>query len=177
MKTRTVVALVALVGSTAIGFGEVPRTDAHPDWENPQMIGRNKEAPRATAIPFADVDAALNGDPAGSPWYATLNGDWSFFWSPNPAQRPVDFFRPDYDVSSWKLIPVPANWQLHGYDYPIYTNIRYPWGEADPPRVPHDFNPVGSYRRTFTVPEGWAGRQVYVQFGGVSSAFYLWING
>ena len=176
-KTRTVVAMVALIGSTAIGSGEEPRADAHPDWENPQMIGRNKEAARATAIPFADVDAALNGDPAGSPWYVSLNGEWSFHWSPNPAQRPVDFFRPDYDVSSWKLTPVPANWQLHGYDYPIYTNIRYPWGEADPPRVPHDFNPVGSYRRTFTVPEGWAGRQVYVQFGGVSSAFYLWING
>ncbi len=100
--------------------------------------------------------------------------------STGPRTRPSgrsDFYRPDFDVSSWDLIPVPANWQLHGYGYPIYTNVRYPWGDPDPPRVPHDFNPVGSYRRTFTVPEDWDGRQVYLHFGGVSSAFYLWVNG
>jgi beta-galactosidase len=151
--------------------------ELHPDWENPQMTGRNKEAPRATAIAFADPAAALEGDPAGSPWWRSLNGDWHFRWSANPEQRPQEFFRPDYDVSSWGTIPVPANWQLHGHGYPIYTNVRYPWGEPDPPRVPHDYNPVGSYRRTFTVPEDWAGRQVYLHFAGVSSAFYLWLNG
>ena len=141
------------------------------------MIGRGKEMPRATAIPFADPAAALKRNPAGSPWHLSLNGEWSFSWSENPAQRPVDFYRIDYDVSAWNLIPVPANWQLHGYGYPIYTNVRYPWGDPDPPRVPHDFNPVGSYRRSFTVPEEWDGRQVYLRFGGVSSAFYLWVNG
>ena len=83
---------------------------------------------------------ALSGDPAASPWYVSLNGEWSFNWSPNPTERPVDFFKPEYDVSSWDTIPVPANWQLHGYGYPIYTNVRYSWGDPDPPRVPHDFN-------------------------------------
>jgi beta-galactosidase len=161
----------------AVGFSEAPRTEAHPDWENPQMIGRNKEAPRATAIPFADPVAALVRNPAASPWNVSLNGEWSFNWSENPAQRSTEFFRTSFDVSEWDLIPVPANWQLHGYGYPIYTNVRYSWGEPDPPRVPHDFNPVGSYRRTFTVPEAWDGRQIYLRFGGVSSAFYLWING
>ena len=141
------------------------------------MIGRNKEAPRATSVPFATVESALQGNSATSPWFESLNGRWSFHWSPNPAQRPVDFYRLDYDVSSWATIPVPANWQLQGYDYPIYTNIRYAWGDPDPPRVPHDFNPVGSYRRTFSLPEGWAGRQVFLHFDGVSSAFYVWING
>jgi beta-galactosidase len=151
--------------------------DAVPDWENPDMIGRNKEAPHATLMPFPDAAAASIGDKTGSPWFRSLNGEWKFRWSPNPDQRPVDFFRPDYDVGSWSEIPVPANWQLHGYGYPIYTNIRYAWGQPDPPRVPHDFNPVGSYRRTFTVPEDWSGRQVFVHFAGVDSAFYLWING
>jgi beta-galactosidase len=141
------------------------------------MIGRNKEAPRATAIPYADPEAALERDPAASPWNVSLNGEWSFNWSENPVSRPVEFFRPDFDISGWDTIPVPANWQLHGYGYPIYTNVRYPWGDPDPPRVPHDFNPVGSYRRTFTVPEEWDDRQVYLRFGGVSSAFYLWVNG
>ncbi len=149
----------------------------HPDWENPQMIGRDKEAAKATAVPFADVESALSRDPELSPWVVSLNGPWDFHWSPNPAERPVDFHQPDFDISSWDEIPVPANWQLHGHGYPIYTNVRYSWGEPDPPRVPHDFNPVGSYRRTFSVPDDWDGRQVILHFAGVSSAFYLWVNG
>ncbi len=176
-RARIALAAVTLFGISAIGSGEGPKPDSRPDWENPQMVGRNKEAPRATAVPFADIETALDGGPSVSPWLVSLNGEWRFNWSRNPAERPVGFFRPDYDVSSWDTIPVPANWQLHRYDYPIYTNVRYPWGEPDPPRVPHDFNPVGSYRRTFTLPEDWAARQVFVQFGGVSSAFYLWVNG
>ncbi len=141
------------------------------------MIGRNKEAAKATAIPFADPAAALVGEPIGSPWFLSLNGTWDFHWSENPDARPVDFYRPDFDIASWDEIPVPANWQLHGHGYPIYTNVRYSWGEPDPPRVPHDFNPVGSYRRSFTVPGDWDGRRVYLHFAGVSSAFYLWVNG
>jgi len=109
------------------GCGAVPKPELHADWENPQMIGRNKEAPRATAIPFADTETALARDPAASPWFRSLNGDWNFHWSENPSKRPVDFYRPDYDVGSWGTIPVPANWQLHGHGYPIYTNVRYPW--------------------------------------------------
>jgi beta-galactosidase len=147
------------------------------DWENPSIIARNKEAPHATLLPYPDRATAMADDSGGSPWFLSLDGMWKFRWSPNPAARPSDFFLPDYDVDSWDEIPVPANWQLHGYGYPIYTNHRYAWGEPDPPRVPHDFNPVGSYRRSFTVPEGWSDRQVLIHFAGVDSAFYLWING
>jgi len=160
-----------------VGCGGSSKPELHPDWENPQMIGRNKEAAKATGLPFADSQAALSGDAALSPWVISLNGAWDFHWSPNPGERPTDFFLPDFDITSWDEIPVPANWQLHGHGYPIYTNVRYSWGEPDPPRVPHDFNPVGSYRRTFTVPEDWDGRQVILHFAGVSSAFYLWVNG
>jgi beta-galactosidase len=159
------------------GCGQPAAHEPHPDWENPEMIGRNKERPHATLMPFPDRESALAGDRSSSPWFKSLNGAWKFNWSPNPAERPVEFFQPSYDVGSWDEIPVPANWQLHGYGYPIYTNIPYAWGEPDPPRVPHDFNPVGSYRREFTVPEGWDGRQVMLHFAGVDSAFYLWVNG
>jgi beta-galactosidase len=177
MKTRFVVTALIVLGVSTVGYGGGFDHDPHPDWENPEMIGLNKEAPRATAVPFADRNTALSKIAESSPWNLSLNGDWRFNWAKNPKSRPVDFFRSDFDVSSWDLIPVPANWQLHGYGYPIYTNVRYPWGEPDPPKVPHDFNPVGSYRRTFTVPNEWDGRQVYIRFGGVSSAFYLWVNG
>ena len=76
------------------------------------MIGRNKEAPHATLVPFPHAGLALTGDRHASPWFRSLNGDWKFHWSPNPAERPLDFQRPDFDVSGWDEIPVPANWQL-----------------------------------------------------------------
>jgi beta-galactosidase len=167
----TALCLWALPGAPA--WGEAPVND----WENPDMIGRNKEAPHATLVPFPDAGLALAGDRHASPWFRSLNGDWKFHWSANPAERPLDFHRPDFDVSGWDEIPVPANWQLHGYGYPIYVNIPYAWGPPDPPHVPHDFNPVGSYRRSFEIPDDWDGRQVFLHFAGVDSAFYLWING
>ena len=158
----------------------------HPDLENEQMIGRNKEPGRATSFFYDDAATAIQGNPAESPWFQSLNGTWKFNWAPEPDGRPTDFYKPDFDVSQWDDIPVPSNWQMKGYGVPLYSNIPYPF-KKDPPRVmgepPKEFtsysqrNPVGSYRRTFTVPESWVGRQVFLQFDGVDSAFYLWING
>ncbi|MHB8901790.1 MAG: glycoside hydrolase family 2 TIM barrel-domain containing protein, partial [Thermoguttaceae bacterium] len=158
----------------------------HPDLENQQVIGRNKEPGRATSFFYADAESALRNDRAVSPWYRSLNGPWKFNWAPDPASRPADFYKPEYDVSAWDDIPVPSNWQQQGYGVPVYTNIPYPF-KKDPPRVmgepPKEFtsygqrNPVGSYRRTFTVPQEWVGRRVFLQFDGVDSAFYVWING
>ena len=159
---------------------------AVPDWGNEQVVGRNKEPGRATALPYPDRQRAIQATREATPYYQSLNGSWRFHWVPHPDQRPVDFYKPDFDVSGWKTIPVPSNWQCQGYDTPLYTNITYPF-KADPPRVmgepPADYtnfkarNPVGSYRRTFEVPAAWKGRQVFLQFDGVDSAFYLWING
>ncbi len=159
---------------------------AHPDWENEQVVGRNKEPARATSLPYPDRDNAALATREATPFHFSLNGKWKFHWSPEPGGRPADFFKPGYDVDAWAEIPVPSNWQMHGYGTPVYSNIPYPF-KKDPPRVmgepPRDFtnfkarNPVGSYRRTFHVPPEWKGRQVFMQFDGVDSAFYLWING
>jgi beta-galactosidase len=146
------------------------------DWEDHQIIGRNKEPAHCTLMPFSNKMAALKGDRDGSPFFCSLNGQWNFHWVNKPADRPVEFYRPDYDVSGWDKIPVPSNWQMHGYGRPIYTNIRYPF-PANPPHIPHDYNPVGSYRREFTIPANWKSRQVFLHFDGVDSAFYLWVNG
>ncbi|MDH4238861.1 MAG: DUF4981 domain-containing protein [Phycisphaerae bacterium] len=174
--------LIVMLSVVLLGTG----AKAAPDWENEQVIGINKEPPRATGLPFADRTAAIKGDKAGSPWYKSLNGRWKFHWAPKPSDRPVDFYKSDFDVSKWLDIPVPSNWQLHGYGTPVYTNITYPF-KKDPPRVMgeppagytnyNERNPVGSYRRTFTVPDDWKGRELFIQFDGVDSAFYLWING
>ena len=147
------------------------------DWENPLVFDVGKEPPHATMTVYPHVPPALRGDRSASPYYVSLGGKWQFHWVPKPADRPVDFYKTDFDAGDWDEIPVPSNWQMHGYGIPIYVNIRYPFSPAKPPKIPHDDNPVGSYRRTFTLPEDWAGRHVFLHFEGVDSAFYLWVNG
>ena len=147
-----------------------------PDWEDLSVISRNKEPDHCTLLPYCDPDGELRGNRYPSEFYQSLDGDWKFQWAPNPDARPADFFKPDFDVSGWKTIPVPSNWQLHGYGIPIYTNVMYPF-PAKPPHIPQEMNEVGSYRRTFALPKEWDGRQVFVSFGGVDSAFHLWVNG
>ncbi len=144
-----------------------------PDWENELVTGINKEAPRASVMPAAHKQLCLNGE-------------WKFHFSMTPDARPVDFYREDYSVEGWASIPVPSNWQLHGYGTAIYTNVPYPF-KPNPPKVtdapPKDWpafkerNSVGSYRRNFMLPEGWQGEQVMLRFDGVESAFYVWVNG
>jgi beta-galactosidase/beta-glucuronidase len=147
------------------------------DWQNLQMVGRNKEPAHATLLPYADEAMALAGGRASSPYFKLLNGEWKFAYASNPASAPAGFYEPDYDVSEWDAIAVPGNWQLQGYDIPMYTNVQYPFPIDEYPRVPEDDNPTGCYRRIFTVPEVWEGRQVFVTFDGVDSAFHLWVNG
>ena len=147
-----------------------------PDWENPDIVGINKEAPHATLSVYADEASARDGKREASPYFLSLNGTWQFHWVPRPEDRPVDFYKPDYDAKAWPGIPVPSNWQMQGYDFPHYTNIVYPF-EKNPPYIRHEHNPVGSYRRTFTIPAGWDGRQIFLHFAGVESAMYVWVNG
>jgi beta-galactosidase len=146
------------------------------DWENPLVISINKEAPRATFISFQDEQNAMTGIFESSNYYKLLNGDWKFHWSSSPGERPDNFYRDDFEVDEWKEIPVPGNWQMYGYGYPIYSNIKYPFPK-NAPHIPHDYNPVGSYKTWFTIPENWSGREIFIHFGAVKSAFYLWING
>jgi|WetSurMetagenome_2_1015567.scaffolds.fasta_scaffold00004_140 beta-galactosidase len=145
------------------------------DWENPEMIRQNKEAPHATLISFNDEESALAADKMNSPNILSLDGIWKFNLVKSPDQRPYWFFKDDYDTRDWKDIQVPSNWEMKGYDVPIYVNISYPY-KNDPPRIQHDYNPVGSYKRTFYVPSDWDGKEVFLHFGAVASAFYVWIN-
>jgi beta-galactosidase len=149
------------------------------DWQDPTVIGRNKEPAHATLVPYATVEQALDAEREASPFRHSLDGDWRFQWVEKPAERPLGFYEVDFDDSSWATIPVPSNWQLHGFGKPIYINQPYPFAPVDPhpPNIPDRYNPVGSYRTTFKVPEAWAGRQVFLHFAGVKSAFYVWVNG
>ena len=153
-----------------------------PDWENPLVIGINKEPAYLSFMHYPDQHSALadSGLEFHTPYYKSLDGQWKFKWSVNPADRPKDFYKADYDVSKWDNIRVPASWQTEGFGKAIYLNIKYPFHPdypAHPPLIPQDYDPVGSYRTAFTIPDIWNGRNVYIHFGGVKSAFYIWVNG
>lgn len=170
----------------AAASGSLRAADPAPAWEDPEVFGLHKLPPRCSAWPCPDAESALAGDYGHSPWLVPLDGDWSFRWSPEPARRPADFFRTDFDAAGWASIPVPSCWQLQGFDVPLYVNIKYPF-KCDPPRVmgvpPVEFtswtnrNPVGSYRRWFEPPADWTGRRVYLHIAGAGSAFRAWVNG
>ena len=149
------------------------------DWENAEMIGQNKEPAHNTLIPYQDVESALKGIPDASLYYKSLNGKWKFNWVRSPQDRPKDFFKIEYNAIEWDEIPVPSNWQMHGYGIPIYLNIRYPRSvrKENIPKISHEYNPVGSYRTEFIIPDNWDNREVFIHFNGVKSAFYIWVNG
>jgi beta-galactosidase len=175
-------ALAAGVSIASSGFA--PAAPA-PDWENPQRLGIDRLLPHASMVVCPDVQTAAmiqvadNAHRVKSPWYRSLNGPWKYCYASTPAQRVAGFFAVGFDDARWPTIPVPSNVEFEGYGVPIYVNIKYPWGTADPPRIPADNpnNTVSAYRRTFRVPEAWQGRPVLLTFDGVNSFFYVWING
>ncbi len=147
------------------------------DWENSEIFNINKEEAHCTFLPFKTPEEAIKGDWEDSPYYYSLNGKWKFTWVPKPTDRPTDFYKPKFDVSNWDEIPIPGNWQMYGYGIPIYVNVKYPFVKVNPPYIPHNNNPVGSYRRNFSIPKNWNGREIFIHFNGVRSAFYIWVNG
>jgi beta-galactosidase len=154
------------------------------EWENQQLVGQNRLSPHATMMIYPDTESARKAeaiatqdDRSKSPWFRSLNGDWKFLWSPQISERPLDFFKTDFDDSKWDTIPVPSNMETQGYGVAIYTNVPYPWSRSTAPAVVSPNSHVGSYRRTFEIPQNWDGRRVNIVFDGVNSFFFLWING
>lgn len=149
-----------------------------PYWNDVKVVQVNRLAPRAHYIAYPDEASARKGgiNRSKTPLRKSLNGTWKFQYSTTPSARPVDFFKTDFDTNSWHDIEVPKNWQAAGFGAPIYTNSTFPFN-SKPPLIDQTFNPVGSYKRTFTVPSDWKSRRVLIHFAGVDSAFTLWVNG
>ena len=182
MKPKAIMTAIFILNGTLFAQDAPAGTE----WQEEQNLSLNKEKPRASFMSFPDLDSAKAVLREKSPFFQSLDGAWKFHWAGNPSERPADFHKPDFDVSAWKDIPVPSNWQLEGYDIPIYSNQAYtfkrdwPKVMGEPPKdwpAYKDRNPVGSYRRSFTLPANWDGKEVFVNFDGVDSFFYLWING
>ena len=171
------------------------------EWQSPDSVAVNKLQPHAWFFSFRNIDEARKVLPENSSYWKSLDGMWKFHWAPNPDERPKDFFRTDYDVSKWDDIKVPMSWNMAGlqrdgknkYGDPLYSNQRvifqHSWQPMNdwkggvmrtPPKnwmTYRNRNEVGSYRRTFTVPADWKGQEIYLNFDGVDSFFYLYING
>ncbi len=146
-----------------------------PDWENPAVSQLNREAPRAYYIPFASEQEVDRNNKWASSLIQSLNGEWQFHLSKNPSERPYYFFKDDFDTQNWTTIKVPANWECEGFEYPIYTNVKYPH-ENTPPTIQKHYNPVGSYKRTFAIPKDWNEKEIFLHFGAAGSAVYVWVN-
>ena len=171
------------------------------EWQSPDSVAVNKLQPHAWFFSFRNIEEARKVLPENSSYWKSLDGLWKFHWAPNPDERPKDFFRTDYDVSKWDDIKVPMNWNMAGlqrdgknkYGDPLYSNQRvifqHSWQPMNdwkggvmrtPPKdwmTYRNRNEVGSYRRTFSVPADWKGQEIYLNFDGVDSFFYLYING
>ncbi|HVM86728.1 MAG TPA: glycoside hydrolase family 2 TIM barrel-domain containing protein [Puia sp.] len=160
------------LGLSALFFIKVSAQELN-DWENPQKVSLNTISPHAFFIPYPDEKSALKKD--SSAFIQALDGIWKFHLSKNPAQRPIDFYNNSFDVSKWNDIKVPSNWQAEGYDKFIFTDVEYPI-PPNPPYTPKDDNPVGSYKKEFTISDAWKGKNIFIHFGAVNSFFYLWIN-
>jgi len=162
-------------------FSQIPT-----EIDDVKVYGISKLPARTTLWPSANVENAQKSDYDNNEWVKSLNGNWSFYWSHEPSVRPIDFYKPDFDISGWKAISVPSTMERQGFGTAIYTNSTYPF-KVDPPHVmgePKNWyttykerNPVGSYRREFEVPADWKRKQIILHFAGVSSAMFVWVNG
>lgn len=143
------------------------------DWEHPEKVSLNTQPPHAYYIPYPDEAQAIKK--GSSSFEQSLDGTWKFKLVNTVAERPLDFYKTNFDTKQWSNIKVPANWQTEGFDKFIFTDVEYPIS-PNPPFVPKDYNPVGSYKRAFTVSKEWKNKNVFIHLGAVNSFFYLWIN-
>ena len=146
----------------------------NPYWENPEMFAENRLPARATLMPYPSSDDAF--ERGESSLVHDISGEWHFHWSATPAERPEGFWALDYDDAAWGTMPVPGNWEINGYGYPIYTNVNYPFPK-NPPYIPHDDNPTGCYRHEFDIPADWSDRRVILHFESGLAAMHVWVNG
>ncbi|MEO8568224.1 MAG: glycoside hydrolase family 2 TIM barrel-domain containing protein [Ginsengibacter sp.] len=173
---------ISIITVLLFSIGKISAQSQEPPafWEDEFKNEYNREPMHATYFAYENKDLAMQNDPAQSKYFQSLNGNWKFKWVDKPADRPLAFWKTDYDDSHWVNFPVPAMWEMNGYGDPIYTNIRYDFDyliKPNPPKVPEQYNPVGSYRKEILIDKDWKSKNIYIQFGAVRSCFYLWVNG
>ncbi|WP_286261177.1 glycoside hydrolase family 2 TIM barrel-domain containing protein [Thalassotalea atypica] len=151
-------------------------TDSRAPWENHQVFAINKEDPHATLFPFQSTYESLTNNKEQSNNFLLLNGLWKFDWQRSPKNKPEGFEQASFDDTSWSSIPVPGNWETEGFGYPIYLDERFPFTTTWPD-APKDYNPIGSYRKAFSLPASWKNKQIFLHVGAAKSSLDVWLNG
>ena len=146
------------------------------EWEDPSVTQLGQLSPHTFAMDYPNAEDVFDNDFSKSPYFKSLNGTWKFYYVNTPEERPQDFYKDGFNDWNWKELTVPSNWELKGFGIPIYTNVIFPF-PVNPPFIDHAYNPVGSYRRSFTVPDNWTGKDVILHFGSISGCAYVWVNG
>jgi len=173
MKLLLKINLVIII--TLSSFANAKDKEREP-WEDNKVFAINKEAAHASLFPFQSRDAALVDEKEQSGNFLLLNGLWKFDWQRSPKNKPKDFETLNFNDDNWQQIPVPGNWETEGFGYPIYLDERFPFTTTWPD-APKDYNPIGSYRKPFTLPKSWQGKQVFLHVGAAKSSLDVWLNG
>jgi len=175
MKNAIVLIFILMLVAAILMMKKEKTHEMNDHWEDQTVFQINREEPRAHFFPFESEALALKNDKSLSNYFQSLNGEWKFHFAKDPSQKAVGFEEVNHD-SHWDDITVPGHWEMQGWSVPIYLDEEYPF-PPDPPFVPHDYNTVGSYVKTFELNELWNNRDIFIHFGGVRSAFYFWLNG
>lgn len=181
-KQLTLSLLILLSAST-----QAQQTDRYAEITNPDLTCINREEPRSTFTSYTNEQDAINNDRKTGTYRLSLNGTWKFYYVENFNDRPREFMKPSFDVNAWSNIQVPGNWERQGFGIPIYVNTSYEftspahttpfWDKPNPPYVPKEWNPTGTYRRNFTLPAGWEGKEIFLSADGTKGAAYYYLNG
>lgn len=173
---KTFLTSLAFLFGLCVVFAQEPEAF----WENEQINAVNREPMHTNFFAYESEELAKKNIREDSKNFQSLNGSWKFKWVPRPAVKPLGFWKTDFNDSRWEDFPVPGNWEVKGYGYPIYIDTRYAFEylmAPNPPKVPEKLNSVGSYRKTITVDKDWDGKEIFLHFDGIRSAFYVWVNG
>jgi len=168
---------VGILLSLSLLFNAIPVSAELAEWQNPEVFRINKEEARSFFYSYDNAASAFSLTPWEQSNHQLLNGKWKFNWVETPLKKPTDFYEVGYDDSRWDEISVPANWEINGYGTPFYHSHSCFKPKAKPPEMPIYYNPVGSYLQEFDIPKDWDEKQIFLHFGAVKSAFYLWVNG
>ena len=165
-----------MLGGSVLAQSKMPAR--LPYWQDMHTVSVNRERPRTAFMSFATKPQALTGKYESSTYYRLLNGTWKFYYTDSHHNLPADITDNGTDLSGWKEIKVPGNWEVQGFGTPIYTNHGYEFQPRNPqpPQLPADI-PVGVYRRNISIPADWEGRDIYLHIAGAKSGCYVYING
>ncbi|MBK8389123.1 MAG: DUF4981 domain-containing protein [Saprospiraceae bacterium] len=173
---KKIVGLLITLASFTLSAQQSKFADIYPFIENTAVFQINQTEGHTVCIPLKSVGEALNLQKSKSENVLSLNGKWKFHFANTPEGTPNNFFTPNFNDQKWSEITVPSNWEMQGFGDPLFRNVAHPF-RSNPPFVPREYNPTGSYRKTFTLPANWKGKHIFLRMEKTASASFVWING